>query len=249
MKISKIIKTINLKKIKNFFRKNILRFLNLFKKIKLGKLNEFINIIKKRHRWVFIVVILILIFLIGSNLYNNKECDDLEVENVEEEDMLSDEEIKEMEIEIKSEEETVYGILGGFWIEIDTEDLKIKAPIVEGVSKEKLDQGVGHHVTTAFPNPEKGNVVLSGHRWIAGDAPARTVFIDLDKLNIDDEVKLYYESKEFVYKITGSKVVKDTEVSILEQTDKPTITIYTCTPKYPITTPDKRLVYFGELVK
>lgn len=136
--------------------------------------------------------------------------------------------------------------LGDFWIEIDTDDLKIKAPVVEGVSQEKLDQGVGHHRKTAFPSREKGNVVLSGHRWSPGNNLARTVFIDLDKLKVGDKIKLHYKDQEFSYKITETKTVFKKETSILDQTEKPQVTIYTCTPKY---TSLKRLVYIGELVE
>lgn len=145
--------------------------------------------------------------------------------------------------------------LGDFYLEINTDDVKIKAPIVEGVTPSNLDQGVGHHTETPFPNRESGNVVLSGHSWLPGGDKyqSRTVFIDLDKLKIGDEVKTYYKGKEFVYKITERKIIEvesdgtqKGDTDILEKTDKPQITLYTCTPKYVDT--NKRLVYIGELV-
>lgn len=146
--------------------------------------------------------------------------------------------------------------LGDFWVEIDTDDLQVKSKILEGVSEVELAQGVGHHITTSLPNNETGNVVISGHRWVPEKVPARTVFIDLDKLKIDDEVSLCYQNKKFIYKIKSHTIVdvdkdgaQQGDVNILEQTENPTLTIYTCEPKYPLGTPTKRLVYFGELVK
>ena len=132
---------------------------------------------------------------------------------------------------------------GDFWIQIDTDDLKLKAPIVDGVTPDKLALGVGRHKTTALPDEEAGNMVLSGHRWLYGDKPSYKVFEDLDKLNIGDKVKVHYEGKDYTYKITERKVVKDDDVSILDQTDDRTLTLYTCTPKY---TALKRLVYIAK---
>ncbi len=217
---------------------------------------------------LFSIFIITISFLLWKNI-DDKRFEEEKTDNIKQERILLEEELKKAEeieikkeelkreeIEVRGEEETVYGELGDFWIEIDTDDLKIKAPIFEGISgtnKNKdnniLDKGVGHHTTTAFPNGESGNVVLSGHRWFPGDLPARTVFIDLDKLKVNDRVRLYFDGEEFVYRITGQKVIKDTETYILDQTEKATITIYTCTPKYPLVTPTDRLVYFGELVK
>lgn len=145
----------------------------------------------------------------------------------------------------RSEESESFDDLGNFWIEIMTDDVRIVAPIVEGVTDERLAQGVGHHATTSFPRRDGGNVVLSGHRWKFGKNPAYRVFEDLDRLKKDDHITLYYRGERFAYKITETLVVGGDDVGILEQTDVPTLTIYTCTPKY---TALKRLVYRAELI-
>jgi sortase A len=133
-----------------------------------------------------------------------------------------------------------------FWIEINTDNVKIKAPIVEGVTDDVLAKGVGHHKTTAIPNEKNGNVALSGHRWKFGSNPAYKVFEDIDKLKIGDNVIIHYQNKNFEYEITEQKIVNDKAVEILEQTESPTLTFYACTPKY---TALKRLVFQAKLVK
>ncbi len=135
---------------------------------------------------------------------------------------------------------------GNFWIEIDKgDDLKIKAPILGSVDKQALKRGVGHHTSTALPNPESGNIVLSGHRWLPGSNPANTVFRHLDKLSVGDDITIMYEGKEYLYRVRESKTVSDDAVEILDQTDKPQLTLYTCTP---IFTALKRLVYVADLI-
>lgn len=242
MNIKKIFKIRDIEKLKVILLKKMLSFFKVFKNFKFEGLK------KKKYIFglIFILIFIFLLIFLSWKIFDNEKVEEGNAE-IEEVVIVIEEEI---EIEDRSEEETVYGKLGDFWIEIDTDDLKITAPIVEGgidgITPEQLDQGVVHHITTAFPNQESGNVVLSGHRWFPGDLPARTVFIDLDKLKIDDQIKLYYDGEEFIYKITETKIVEDTEVSILKQTEKQTITIYTCTPKY---TSLRRLVYIGELVE
>ncbi len=134
---------------------------------------------------------------------------------------------------------------GDFWIQIDTDEVHIKAPIVEGVTDEELAKGVGHHKTTAFPNRKGGNVVLSGHRWRFGKNPAFKVFEDIDKLQIGNRIIVHYGGKNFEYEVTEQKTVDDKAVEILEQTEDPILTFYACTPKY---TALKRLVYRAKLI-
>ena len=144
------------------------------------------------------------------------------------------------------DDEKEFENFGNFWIEIHKDGLDIKAPIVNGTQEADLAKGVGHHPTTSYPSKDGGNVVLSGHRWRFGSNPAYKVFKDLDKLENGDEISLFYFGKEYVYKVRDQKVVKDTDVSILKNTDKSQLTLYTCTP---IGTAFRRLVYIADLEK
>jgi sortase A len=113
------------------------------------------------------------------------------------------------------------------------------APIVQGDGWEQLKKGVGQLVGSANPG-DRGNLVLSAHNDIFGE-----LFRDLDQLKPGDEILIQTASQEFVYRVTGTRVVEPTEVSVLEPTAKPTITLVSC---YPYLVDDQRIVVFGELV-
>ena len=113
------------------------------------------------------------------------------------------------------------------------------APIVQGDAWEQLRKGVGQFVGS--PNPgQRGNLVLSAHNDIFGE-----LFRDLDQLKAGDEILIQTASQEYIYRVTGTRVVEPTEVSVLEPTAKSTITLISC---YPYLVDNQRIVVFGELV-
>ena len=113
------------------------------------------------------------------------------------------------------------------------------APIVQGDAWEQLKKGVGQFVGSANPG-QRGNLVLSAHNDIFGE-----LFRDLDQLKAGEEILIQTASQEYVYRVTGTRVVEPTEVSVLEPTAKPTITLISC---YPYLVDNQRIVVFGELV-
>lgn len=95
---------------------------------------------------------------------------------------------------------------------------------------------------------EKGNFALSGHSsndWTDG-GNYKFIFARLDKMSAGDIVYVNYKGTRYTYKVTGTKVVKPTDVSALQLgTDKPYITLITCTP---LGTALNRLLVFGEQI-
>ena len=112
-------------------------------------------------------------------------------------------------------------------------------PVVQGDGWEQLKKGVGQHIGSVNPG-ENGNLVLSAHNDIFGE-----FFRHLDKLKPGDEIILTTATRDFVYRVSGMKIVEPTEVSVLEPTAKPTITLISC---YPYLVDSERIVVFGELV-
>ncbi len=173
-------------------------------------------------------------------------------ESQQSENKVANEVTIEDQVQKQSDEESLpiqkkeFTQFGDFWIEVHTEKLDLKAPIVNGISKDDLKRGVGRHLGSALPNPDKGNVVISGHRWIPGRNPAYSAFRHVDKLEIGDKVSLFQGGKEYVYKVRESKTVSADAVEILEQTETPQLTLYTCTPLF---TALKRLVYIADFVE
>lgn len=94
-----------------------------------------------------------------------------------------------------------------------------------------LPQGVVHYYGTANPG-EVGNSFITGHSsnywWIKGNY--NYVFLNLDKLTVGDQAKIYRNGKKYIYAVTGTSVVDPTDTSVLAATDTPTLTLMTCTP-------------------
>lgn len=87
-----------------------------------------------------------------------------------------------------------------------------------------------------------GNTVLIGHRFTYTNP--RGVFYFLNKVQIGNEIGLTWQGKNYLYKVVNTKTVQPSNTSILNQTKKPTLTLYTCTPLW---WPKERLVVTAEL--
>lgn len=114
------------------------------------------------------------------------------------------------------------------------------APVVQGDGWEQLKKGVGQHIGSADPG-QPGNVVLSAHNDIFGE-----LFRELDQLRAGDEVIVSTATKEYVYRVIGWRIIEPTEVSVMQPTIKPSITLISC---YPYLVDNQRIVVFGELAE
>lgn len=119
-------------------------------------------------------------------------------------------------------------------------NINVDAPVVQGDSWEQLKKGIAQHIGTGDPG-QPGNLVVSAHNDIFGE-----IFRELDKLKPGDEVQVFTASQKFVYRITGTRIVSPTEVSVMNSTISPTITLISC---YPYLVDTQRIVVFGELKK
>lgn len=116
--------------------------------------------------------------------------------------------------------------------------LGVDWPIVPGDGWDELKQGIGHRIGTANPG-ERGNLVLSGHNDVYGE-PLR----DLEKLEMGKEVTVYAGSTAYRYVVKSKRVVAPTDLSPLNASRNPIVTLITCTP-YRVDT--HRLIVVGEL--
>ncbi len=115
--------------------------------------------------------------------------------------------------------------------------INVSAPVVfadsaaEDEVMKDLQDGVVHYVNTAKPG-ENGNAVIFGHSsndwWEPGNF--KFVFALLGKLEVGDQIQINYSSRKYVYEVAEKKVVAPTEVSVLNATPDPTLTLITCTP-------------------
>lgn len=116
--------------------------------------------------------------------------------------------------------------------------LQITAPVNYDLSEVNetdfqiaLRDGVVHYPDTGVPG-QPGNVVIFGHSsnqvWAKGNY--KFVFAALDKLQDNDQIILEHKGKRFIYKVTGHKIVKPTDLSVLNATTGHRLTLITCTP-------------------
>ncbi|PLS02340.1 class D sortase [Neobacillus cucumis] len=111
----------------------------------------------------------------------------------------------------------------------------LNVPIVQGTHDNELKKGAGHYAGSALPG-QGGNVVLSGHR--------DTVFRKLKDIHTGDKVTFTTPYGDFVYQITGTKIVHADDKSIIVPTDYETLTLTTCYPfNYIGNAPDRFIVY------
>jgi LPXTG-site transpeptidase (sortase) family protein len=209
-----------------------------------------LSFLKKHQRKIFIGVFLLGYIFFWSWYFGDRNVglnEEQGVKNTQEKKIIVTQEIESEKKQDKKEFSKKD--LGSFWLEIDTNEIKVKAPIINGTEDNDLDQGLGRHRTSAMPG-ENGNMVISGHRWKFGGNPSYKAFEDLDKLEEGDKVKVYYDNKVFEYEIIGNGNVvspnKKGGKEILKKYDQPMLTLYTCTPKR---TSLRRLYYRAKFVQ
>ncbi len=110
--------------------------------------------------------------------------------------------------------------------------------IVQGDGWDQLKKGVGQGLGS--PNPgEKGNIVLSAHNDIYGEA-----FRDLDMLKVGDEIILTTQKQDHVYTVVDSAIVDPNRVDLLNQTPEAVVTLISC---YPYLVDTQRIVVLAQL--
>jgi sortase A len=108
--------------------------------------------------------------------------------------------------------------------------------------REDLDRGVSLAPGLSKPG-EEGTVWITGHSsdyaWRKGEY--KTVFALLPALSLGDEIIIDWEGKRYTYKVTGSEVVRPSNVSAFKSRGGKTLTLMTCYP--PLTTARRWLTY------
>ena len=120
----------------------------------------------------------------------------------------------------------------------------VNAPIVDSSNAEYgLSKGAWHIPESSTPD-QGGNTVITGHRF-KYLPPNNLTFYLLDKLAPGDIIAVIWQEADYVYRVKDIKIVDKTELSVLEPSVEPIITLFTC---HPIYSTEQRLVVVGELV-
>jgi len=120
----------------------------------------------------------------------------------------------------------------------------VNSPIIESDNENYgLSRGSWRLPDTSTPD-KGGNTVVTGHRF-KYLPPNNVTFYLLDKLEEGDIISVVWDDKEYYYKVKETKIVGKTETSILNKSEKPILTLFTC---HPIYSEENRLVVVAELI-
>ncbi len=120
------------------------------------------------------------------------------------------------------------------------EKIGVNAPIVLGVSVTDeakytvaLKHGVAHAIVSDLPSTDPGNVYLFAHTsfnfWSLGKYA--TTFNLLRKLNIGDQVNIYYRGNRYIYDVVNKEVMPGWNTYPLTRSVvEPILTLQTCDP-------------------
>lgn len=117
--------------------------------------------------------------------------------------------------------------------------INAELPIVEGTDAEELSKGVGHYKDTAFPG-QKDQILLSGHR--------DTVFRNVGKLEIGDELIVEMSYGVFTYVIAETEIVDKNDTSVIHSTaPEEVLTLSTCYPFNLLGSAPERYIIYAPL--
>lgn len=110
----------------------------------------------------------------------------------------------------------------------------------ENSPQNKLSKNIIFLDSSDMPNKDNSRVIIVGH----SGAPSNAYFKNLYKLDIKDEVILYYDNQKYIYKVSDIYEIKKTGNLALESNrENKTLTLVTCSGL------DKQLVIVSTLTK
>jgi LPXTG-site transpeptidase (sortase) family protein len=109
----------------------------------------------------------------------------------------------------------------------------IEAPVLEGTDDMTLNRGVGHIEDTAVPGAS-GNIGLAGHR--DGFFRALKDIAPGDALDVETTAGLTH------YRVERTWIVDPDNVSVLDPTTTPSVTLVTCYPFYFVGSAPERFI-------
>ena len=109
---------------------------------------------------------------------------------------------------------------------LEIPSINLRAEIQEGTTKEIMDKYIGH-----FEETQKwvGNVCLAAHNR----GYENNYFAEVKNLKEGDKIIYYYKDTAREYLVQKNIIIKDTDVSCLENTEDNIITLITCVENEP----------------
>jgi sortase A len=123
---------------------------------------------------------------------------------------------------------------------VDIPRLKLSAAVAEGDDEKTLGIAVGHLPDTPLPWQRHGNVAFAAHR--------DGLFRPLQKVRVNDEVRVVTPRGEYTYRVRKTQIVDPDDVWVLAPTSTPTITLITCYPFSFVGSAPQRFIVQADMV-
>lgn len=128
----------------------------------------------------------------------------------------------EKEVKVnKQEEELIIDI----W-NLEIPKINLYAVIEDGTSDEILNRSIAHFENTGYSN---GNIALAAHNR----GYKVNYFENIKYLEKGDEIYYCYKNEKQKYIVDESKIIKETQIEVLESTNENIITLITCVENRP----------------
>ena len=116
---------------------------------------------------------------------------------------------------------------------LDIPGVGIHVMVREGSDEGTLAEAVGHLPSSPLPGAP-GNVALAGHR--------DTFFRPLRHIRVNDRITMTTPHGTYEYAVESTRIVRPSDVSVLDATSEPVLTLVTCYPFYYVGSAPKRFI-------
>ena len=114
----------------------------------------------------------------------------------------------------------------------------LEVPVFNGTDDLTLNRGVGRIIGTARPG-RSGNTGIAGHR--------DGFFRGLKDIQVGDQIEFRISTGTLFYRISSIQIVTPDNVTVLENTPQPSLTLVTCYPFYFVGDAPQRYIVHGSL--
>jgi sortase A len=112
--------------------------------------------------------------------------------------------------------------------------------VVQGTDVDSLRKGPGHYPETPLPG-EPGTTAIAGHRTTYG-APFRHI----DEMKHGEPITIDMPDGRFVYRVQGTKIVDDQDLSVLDRVGYQRLVLSACHPLYSAA---QRIIVFARFIR
>ena len=200
---------------------------------------------RKNNRYSTIIVVGIILVFFGSSyfIYNHFEKQRQDIQDTEkiEEFFEVEETTEEIEQEEVVEEKPVQKKQENYIGILEIPKIKLKRGLVDkNSSSNNVNKNIYTVKETTYPDERiNSHIILAAH---SGNSYV-SFFNNLKKLDMKDQVYLYYKGTKYVYEVCNRYEIKKTGKAELKLTNTSDITLITC-----ISGTDKQVVYVATLI-